>query len=83
MPGSRIVASWTPGGDLNSDVKIELYKGDTVVSLLAMSTPNDGGKGKTLPDTLVADSDYRIKITSVADTSVYDFSDGYFSITGG
>ncbi len=80
LAGSRITATWTPGEPLDSDVKIELYKGNAAVYTIASGTPNDGRKGRILPDTLTAGSDYRIKITSLADESVYDFSDDYFQI---
>ena len=81
--GSMNAAKWIPSDVLSSNVKIELYKKNTPVYTIANSTANDGGKGKILPDTLVAGSDYRIKITSLRNETVYDFSDGYFKIIAG
>ena len=78
--GDRLIARWMPGMDLQSNVQIKLYKGDTAVYTIGSSTENDGGKGRLLPETVPVGNDYRIRVASVADESVYDFSDGYFSI---
>ncbi len=61
-------------------VKIELYKSGAFYSTISASTPSDGFYLWT-PNVSESGTDYKIKLTSTADSSVFDFSDGDFSIT--
>jgi hypothetical protein len=66
---------------VGSYVKIELYKGEVFCKTVVSSTENDGNHPWSIPRELFTGSDYKIKITSISDSSIYDYSDGYFSIT--
>ena len=61
-------------------VKIELYKGGIFYDTITSSTESDGFYLWSVNSPESGD-DFRVKITQVADTSVYDFSDADFSIT--
>lgn len=78
--GTTHSISWSDNFD--NQVSIKLYKNDSFVSTLTSSTPSDGNFNWTLSEALVPDNDYKIKINSVDDSGVFDFSDGYFTITG-
>jgi surfactin synthase thioesterase subunit len=82
---------WTAGttqniswmDNINENITIELYKGGTLHSIIETSTSSDGARVWDLPFTLESGSDYRVKITSVDDPSITDFSDADFTIVGG
>lgn len=65
-------------GDSDS-VAILLCRDTTVLDTLFAATPNDGGEGWTTRG-LECDDHYRLKLVSVRDTSVYDYS-GLFEIS--
>ncbi len=65
--------------NISSNVKIELYKGSSRVRTIASSTASDGSYRWDIDSDLQPGSDYRIKITSTSNSSVYDYSD-YFTI---
>jgi len=60
-------------------VKIELYRSGSYVSTITSSTSNDGSHSWTIPSSLTTSSSYKIKITSISDSSVYEYS-GYLTI---
>ena len=62
------------------NVKIELYKGSSYYQTITSSTSNDGSYSWSIPANYDVYSNYRIKITSTSDESVYDDSNGYFSL---
>ncbi len=78
--GSTHAVTWSDNFD--DQVSIKLYKNGTFVSTISSSTPSDGNFMWTVSEALVPDDDYKIKITSIDDPLVNDFSNGYFSITG-
>ena len=78
-PGSTYNITWT-GFTGVSYVKIDLYKGSTVYGTITSSTANDGSELWTVPASLPLDIDYYIRVTSTANTSVYDNSDYYFAV---
>jgi len=57
-----------------------LYKGGYYDSTIVSSTSNDGSYSWSILSSQTAGTDYKIKITSMSDTSVYDWSNEYFSI---
>ncbi|HYQ55834.1 MAG TPA: T9SS type A sorting domain-containing protein [Draconibacterium sp.] len=57
-------------------VKIELFRGDNQLQLISNSETNDGNADWTIPD-VPTSSDYRIKITSLANSNVFGFSDNF------
>jgi len=76
--GTTEEITWTSTGDVGSEVRITLWKGDSYYSVLKNPTPNDGSDSCRIPSWIPTGSDYRIKITSNS-TGIYDFSD-YFNI---
>jgi hypothetical protein len=67
------------------NVRIELWKGGTIFSILAQSTPSDGSFSWAITSSYPLGNDYKIKILSVASNSgttstVFDFSDNNFTI---
>jgi len=60
-----------------SNVKIELYKGSTFKSTIASSTSNDGSFSWSIPSSLTAGKDYKIKIIDTSNSYVYDYSDQF------
>ena len=65
---------WTKTGDQNANVKIQLFKGTTLVKTLATSIANSGSFGWTIPSTLKVGSNYKIKIKT---------TDGFVSAVSG
>jgi hypothetical protein len=82
--------SWTAGTTQNitwtdniiENVKIELYKGNTFHSFISTSTASDGSRTWDIPFTLESGTDYKVKITSVDNPAIFDFSDANFTIVG-
>lgn len=72
--GSSETISWTYTGDPGSNVKLELLKGGSLVSVLSSSTTiGSGGAGSwlwTISPALPGGSDYQIRITSTTDGTV-------------
>ena len=77
--GSTEDITWT--SNAGGNVKIELYKGSTYYKTITSSTPNDGFDSWTIPTDYDVYSSYRIKITSTSNSSIYDYSDSYFSLS--
>ena len=78
--GSTHDITWTD--NISPHVKIDLYKGGDYLSTLSESTFSDGQFPWEIPMDITPGSDYKIKITSVADENVFDFSDNDFTILG-
>jgi hypothetical protein len=62
-------------------VKLELFKGSQLHRMIAETTNNDGAHKWTVPPELQTGSDFKIKISSVQDPTIYDFNDHFFTIT--
>ncbi|MFC1795038.1 Ser-Thr-rich GPI-anchored membrane family protein, partial [Planctomycetota bacterium] len=56
--------AWDSVGDVGSDVRIELYKGEALNLKIISSTANNGSYDWSIPPDQAIDSDYMIKITS-------------------
>jgi len=69
--------------NLTEDIKIELFRGSATVPELSIvdSVASNGSYLWTVPNTLAAGSNYKIKITSIPVNSVFDGSDATFSIS--
>jgi hypothetical protein len=64
-----------------ANVKLELYKAASLQYVIDTTDPNDGAYTWTVNDSAGGTgTDYRIKVSDVADPTCYDFSD-YFTIT--
>ena len=64
--------------DLN--IKIELYQGGSAYQTISSSQTNDGSYSWTIPSTYNEGSNYKVRISSVSDATVYDESDVVFTI---
>ncbi|MEJ2195947.1 MAG: Ser-Thr-rich GPI-anchored membrane family protein, partial [Ignavibacteriaceae bacterium] len=80
LAGSSQTIFWTD--NLSGDVKIDLYKADTLYSIISGPTPSDGSKDWQLPFDIKTGNDYKVKITGLDNTEVFDFSDANFRIEG-
>lgn len=76
-PGDQFTIQWT-SQNISGNVKIELYKGNSIVRTLSPSTNDDGSFiSNILSTTNAYGSDYRIKITSINATSINDFGNSF------
>jgi|GEM_PF-2459611 len=70
-----------PSGDIRvlglSNVKIDLYKGSTFNQTIVSSTENDGSYLWTVDPSLADGTDYKVRILSTSDSSVYGESDAF------
>ena len=80
LAGTSNTITWT--SNISEDVKIELYRGGSFFYTIVSSTSNVGNYLWTIPDTLPSRMDYKVKISSVLDSSLYDFSDSSFVALG-
>lgn len=76
--GNSLSINWTD--NFSENVRIDLYRGNTFDRNIVSSTESDGFFSWLAPSDLPGRSDYRLKITSVNDSQVTDFSDANFSI---
>ena len=76
--GSSQTISWTSG--IGGDVSIELLKNGTLFTTIAASTPNDGSYSWSIPSGQTLGSDYRIRVSSIADPGKTSTSNSNFSI---
>jgi uncharacterized FlaG/YvyC family protein len=67
--------------NLNGNVRIDLYKGGIFNQTLFSSTTSDGSETWSVSDSLVAGSDYSLKIFSLDYNSILDTSTSYFTIS--
>ena len=59
------------------NVRIELYWMGTLNATISASTPNDGSYSWTIPTALANSTFYQIKISDVANLTIYDYSDNF------
>lgn len=71
---------WTSTEDTGSDVKLELYKGTSLNYTISTSTDNDGNYSWFVPVWLDPGTGYHIRVVSISNPTIYDYSDDYFSI---
>tara|TARA_B100000745_G_scaffold249676_2_gene171744 strand:+ start:2200 stop:8475 length:6276 start_codon:yes stop_codon:yes gene_type:complete len=69
--------------NVTGNVKIELYKDSSLDSTLTSDTANNNSYSWAISSSLAAGTDYKVRITSLVDTSVYDESDATFTVTAG
>jgi N-acetylneuraminic acid mutarotase len=77
LTGEKLEILWTC--NVTGTLKIELYKAEILNLSIENSTENDGSYLWTIPTTLNSGANYKIKIISNDDLTVYDESD-YFTI---
>ncbi|MEJ2196712.1 MAG: Ser-Thr-rich GPI-anchored membrane family protein, partial [Ignavibacteriaceae bacterium] len=78
--GNQQTISWTD--NIAEDVKIDLFKGGLFHSVISTPTTSDGSKSWDIPYTMESGTDYTVKITSIDNPSLTDFSDANFEIVG-
>jgi hypothetical protein len=79
--GTTPTITWT-SGSVGSTLKIELLKAGSVVQIISVATANDGSFGSwTVPSGIAAGTDYKIRITSLSNSSATDTSNNYFNIS--
>jgi hypothetical protein len=76
--GSSYDITWSD--NIGAMVIIELYKDDKFYSVIDSSTFSDGQIPWDIPASIDTSSDYKIKLTSVNDSTIYDYSDSAFTI---
>ncbi|MBA7613639.1 hypothetical protein ES703_20893 [subsurface metagenome] len=75
--GASANITWTSSGTI-SDVQIDLYKAGTFQETIESSTANDGTHTWTQVNPILADgSDYKVRISWVSDTGVFDESEEF------
>ena len=70
--------TWSDNFDDN--VSIKLYKSGVFVSTIVSSTDSDGSYLWNISGNLEDGDDYKIKITNISQSTLYDYSNNYFSI---
>ena len=80
--GLNETITWNSTGNVGAEVKIRVFKG-ALFLVLAESTPNDGSYDWAVPEYFPDGSDYLIEVSSVANPSIIDTSDGPFELAGG
>ena len=76
--GSTYDITWT-STNVTGNIKIMLYAGGNIYQTISSSESNDGSYSwSTVAD---AGSNYKVRIASVADATVYDESDGNFTLS--
>jgi subtilisin family serine protease len=71
--------TWTVNGTMDASVKIQLFRGTTLVQTITATTPNSGSYSWDIPGFLAIGSNYKIKIKT-ADNAVSAKS-GLFTIS--
>lgn len=77
--GSQVQIKWQSTG-ISGKVVIILYKRGIKHSVITKTTPNSGIFNWAIPANLPEGNDYRIRIRSLRDLSINDFSDRNFTI---
>jgi len=79
--GSTYTIMWN-SENTGSYVKIELYDNNSYYTTIATSTSDDGSYSWSVSSSYDESNTYKIKITDTGNSSTYDYSDNYFSLTG-
>ncbi|MGB6409809.1 MAG: matrixin family metalloprotease, partial [Candidatus Deferrimicrobiaceae bacterium] len=78
--GSSHDILWIVSGDAGPTVRIELLKGGIVNGTIASSAQNNGSFAWNVSPFQTVGTDYRIRVASTSNGSVFDVSDGNLSI---
>jgi hypothetical protein len=71
---------WDSSVDFTTTVNIELLRNNLVVDQLALNDDNDGTFTWDIPVDQAIDFTYRIRVTATSDATIFDESDGDFTI---
>jgi len=77
--GSSHTITWS--GFTGSYVRIDLYKGASLNTVITTSTANDGSYSYTVPSSFTFGNDYSIRIASTSLPAIFDVSSAYFTIS--
>jgi len=80
--GSQVVITWA-SANVDGQVKVSLHKNGDFYKTIANTTENDGEIIFDVPMDIDPDSDYTVRVRSVDNTSIKDFSDNTFAIDEG
>lgn len=79
--GGKRRIRWRSSAGLGGDVRIELWQNGSKVRNIRKATPNDRRfKWRIRSDRYVAGANYRVRVISLVDNTIQDFSKGTFSI---
>ncbi|MBN1128363.1 MAG: hypothetical protein JXA71_05220, partial [Chitinispirillaceae bacterium] len=70
--------TWTD--NLTGGVDIDLYRGASLYLTIVKNTPSDGTLSWTIPDSVQSGSNYKIRVTSVDKSFLFDTSNAPFTI---
>ena len=79
LAGTNFQIQWVD--DISENVSLKLYKEGYFIEDITTSTSSDGSFNWSSSALLEESNQYKIKITSISDNTVYDYSDSYFTIT--
>ena len=79
LAGTSFNIDWED--NIPENVSLKLYKAGYFVENITTSTTSDGSYNWSIPNSIESGVDYKIKITSLTNTSLYDYSNSYFAIT--
>jgi len=78
--GTTETILWT-SGNAGNYVKIELFRNNSFYQTIATSTGNDGTYNWNIPSNYIESDYYKIKISSTSNTTIYDYSTNYFTLS--
>lgn len=81
--GSTYPVQWN-AVNMTGNAKIELFRGTNTTptaTIVSSTIVNSGIQMWIIPTTIPEANDYKVKITSITNPSVYDYSNNYFTIT--
>lgn len=78
--GQTNTITWTSGTNATGNVKIELYRGSSPPITIIGSTTNSGAYAWIITNALLSATNYQMRISSLTQTSVWDMSDGGFTL---
>ena len=75
----QVIITWESNAILGQ-VKISLHRNGSYRKTIATSTPNDGEYAWTVPSYIEADDTYTVRVRSVDNTSIKDYSNAMFTV---
>ena len=78
--GTSETIYWT-SANAGNYVKIELFRNNSFYQTIANSTGNDGTYNWNIPSNYIESDYYKVKITSISNTTIYDYSFNYFTLS--
>jgi hypothetical protein len=79
-PGFTNTITWTSENLSSSYVGIRLYRNDSYYQTIESQVNNDGNYDWSIPSGFLESDNYKIRISEYNNSSVYDESNGYFTI---